>query len=213
MSVVAAGNKIFFAGGLDSNNNGWSSTVDILDISSQSLTTARLSVERGEIATATSGNKVIFAGGEISDGTFPTSAVDIYDVSTNSWTTASLSAPGHLIGAAAVGNKVLFGGGDHGFNMASGTSRSTAVDIYDVSTNKWSTASLSEPRINNSAITVGNKIYFAGGGSRSSTSNSIDIYDNATNSWSKLALKEKRRGHAVWRWVIRFTWRVATPVR
>jgi N-acetylneuraminic acid mutarotase len=189
MSVAAAGNKILFAGSM-------SSTVDIFDINSQTLTTAGLSVARSEIATAALGNKVFFGGGEISDGTFPTNAVDIYDVSTNSWTTASLTAPGHLIGAAAVGNKVLFAGGDHGFNITSGISRSTTVDIYDVSTNAWSTASLSEPRIGNSAVTIGNKIYFAGGGSRLGTSNTIDVYDNATNLWSTLTLKEKRRGHA-----------------
>ena len=37
------------------------------------------------------------------------------------------------------------------------------VDIYDASSNTWSIAELSEPRINPAAAAAGSKIFFAGG--------------------------------------------------
>ena len=63
----------------------------------------------------------------------------------------------------------------------------STIDIYDISTNSWSTATLSEARDFPSAVTVGNKIYFAGGTNAfpfNILTNKIDIYDNATDSWS-----------------------------
>jgi hypothetical protein len=75
------------------------------------------------------------------------------------------------------------------------------VDIYDLPTNSWSTALLSEARRGPSAVAINNKIYFAGGeaglnppvnGLYFIPSDRIDIYDNATNSWSISSLKESK---------------------
>jgi len=69
---------------------------------------------------------------------------------------------------------------------------SSAIDIYDISANTWSTVSLSETRMGFTVTTAGDKIYFAGGWNWNTNglmiSNKIDIYDNATGSLSVSAL-------------------------
>ncbi len=187
IAVASAGNKILFAGGHLSGNPV--SRVDIYNLSTNTWSTAELCAGRYAMASVALGNKIFFAGGETGDGTWPVDSVDIYDVSTNTWAVTHLSTAGNSIAAAAVGNKVLFAGGDGGF---SGSGRERRVDIYDLSTNAWTTSSLSEvKRGEHAAVTLNNKVYFAGGETWPAwpngswgASDKIDIYDNITNSWS-----------------------------
>ncbi len=203
MAVASAGNKIVFAGG--GAAGGPSSRVDIYDISMNTWSTSDLCVKRYLIASVASGNKVFFGGGEYGDGTWPVDSVDIYDVSTNTWTVSHLSTAGNGIAAAAVGNKVLFAGGDPGFNGTPGTDRSKQVDIYDMNTDTWATAQMSEKKEWLSAVTVNNKVYFAGGYSvepdpndpghyRWYASNRVDVYDNTTNTWRTMTMYEGKGG-------------------
>ena len=60
---------------------------------------------------------------------------------------------------ATVGDKVLFAGGSN-YDWVDVTSR---VDIYNATTNTWSTAELSVARHDLAAVTLGNKVFFAGG--------------------------------------------------
>lgn len=201
MAVATAGNKILFAGGLRNFGswNGPASRVDIYDITQNTWSTAELCVERNAIAAVANGNKIFFGGGEYGDGTWPVDSVDIYDVSTNTWTVSHLSCAGHSIAAAAVGNKVFFAGGDQGFNGTPGIDRAKQVDIYDLTSNTWSTAQLSETkRAGHSSVAIDNKIYFAGGevwnfsqnGNYWYVSNKVDVYDNATNTWATSSMQE-----------------------
>ena len=96
--------------------------------------------------------------------------------------------------------KFFFAGGDHGFNGTAGLDRAKQVDIYDITTNTWSTAQLSNSKVvGHCAVTAGSKVYFSGGqtwlGTSAVATNTIDIYDNATNSWSTSGLLENRLGH------------------
>ncbi|HEY0679826.1 MAG TPA: PKD domain-containing protein [Chitinophagaceae bacterium] len=202
ISVVSSGNKLFFAGGSYGAPQG-SSRVDIYDVITNSWSSAELCTGRQFIGTVAAGNKVFFAGGETGDGTWPVDSVDIYDVADNTWTVSHLSAPGNNIAAAAVGNKVVFAGGDGGIVS---WARHTRVDILDMVSNTWSTATLSEEkRGGHVAITAGNKIYFAGGetmivhGSNTwennwAASNVLDIYDPSNNSWSTGTMAEGKLG-------------------
>jgi hypothetical protein len=196
LSVATAGNKILFAGGLGIGNWVPTSRVDIYDVVTQSWSTAELSVGRYAMATAAAGNKIFFGGGEVGDGTWPVATVDIYDVATNSWTVDHLSQAGNSIAAASVGNKVLFAGGDQGFNGTPGiANRAMQVDIYDLGTATWSTAQLSEwKRGGHAAVTVNDKIYFAGGEAWLNNSwfasNRVDIYDHISNTWSTSFMQE-----------------------
>ncbi|MEO5581337.1 MAG: PKD domain-containing protein [Saprospiraceae bacterium] len=197
MVVASAGNKILFAGGINGDLN--SARVDIYDINTQIWTTAELSIARYSMAAVAAGNRIFFGGGEIGDGTEPVNTVDIYDVSTNTWSVTTLSAAGNGIAATTTGNKVFFAGGDPGYSGVSGYDHSSKVDIYDLVTGTWSTASLSEGKTALSAVATNNKVYFAGGATRINNSSNnytvfnsilIDIYDNATNTWTTSFLQE-----------------------
>jgi hypothetical protein len=90
----------------------------------------------------------------------------------------TLSQARSFMAVASAGNKILFAGGSEW---------SSRVDIYDISTNKWSTAELSYGRSNGiAAVTNGNKIFFAGGETSDGTvpADVVDIYDVSTDTWT-----------------------------
>lgn len=94
-----------------------------------------------------------------------------------------------MLAAASAGSKIVFAGGS-----SSTASYSKTVDIYDVSTNTWTTAQLSEGRAGLAGAGYRNKIYFGGGGSASSNaSTTVDIYDVTTNTWTTSNLPQGRR--------------------
>jgi hypothetical protein len=103
----------------------------------------------------------------------------------------TLSEARTMVSVASAGNKILFAGGQ----TSAGTPSST-VDIYDISTQLWSTTQLSVARYGIATISAGNKIYFAGGISQNidTPSSRVDIYDVASNSWSAAQLSQPRTG-------------------
>ena len=163
-------------------------------INARLVPVGNLSIGAIGLVSATANNKILFAGGvrDAANG----ARVDIYDITTNTWSTAELSKGDRQgIAVAVVGNKVLFAGGEEDpWGSASSTSR---VDIYDASSNSWSTVELSVARSGISAATIGSKVFFAGGSVWQNAfvySNVVDIYDNATNKWSTASLSEARNG-------------------
>lgn len=99
------------------------------------------------------------------------------------------------IAVASAGTKIVFAGGRWSPDIPDcwGSSR---VDIYDTITKQWSTAELTQGRFGIAAITVGNKIFFAGGENGDGAFNirysNVDIYDASTNTWSVASLSESR---------------------
>ena len=95
------------------------------------------------------------------------------------------------VAMATAGNKIFFAGGNLQITPDI-TPLSSRVDIYDISTKKWSTTELSEARCDIGAVAVGNKILFAGGANKwyggawgyIFLSTRVDIYDIITNTWS-----------------------------
>ena len=198
---ASANNKIVFAGGMVSG--GYSSRVDIYDITTHTWSTAELTQpERQGMAVATVGNKILFAGGGDNDNGATTTRVDIYDALNNTWSTAELSQGREYFAAATLGEKVFFAGGRTWQTSPSGFSTwatSSVVDIYDNASNTWTTATLSESRSDLSATTIDNKIYFAGGFSdqfQQIPTTALDIFDASTNSWSTSRLIEEKGAHA-----------------
>jgi N-acetylneuraminic acid mutarotase len=176
--------------------------VDIFDITAKKWSKAELSnAKRDGMVVASVGNKVLFAGGGDNDWVDVTSTVDIYDAGSNTWSTAELSEGRNYLTAATLGDRVFFAGGgiwgplaNPGLNYHVGSKR---VDIYDNSSNTWSTASLSEGRFELSSAVAGKRIYFSGGINDIFTiSKRIDIYDSETGSWSVSELKEGKASHA-----------------
>src|SRR5205823_1567599 len=144
----------------------------------------------------------IFAGGHTADQFGGSNAVDVFDASTGQWSTAALSQGRRQLAATSVGNVALFAGGLASATVGRRTSNvpSDAVDLYDASSGRWSTATLSQPRYLSTAATAGHFALFAGGittdtrGQRSFNvaSDRVDIYDARTGLWSTTRLSQAR---------------------
>lgn len=92
----------------------------------------------------------------------------------------TLSEPRSDLAVVSLGTKIFFAGG------SSSTGYSSRIDIYDTSTQVWSTAELSIGRMLIAAITHKNKVYFAGGeiGDGTWPVDNVDIYDGDTDTWT-----------------------------
>src|SRR4030095_8469035 len=160
---VAAGNKIFFAGGQwgDGAFDSYYTNVDIYDASSNTWKVVHLSEPRAYISAGAAGDQVFFAGGE-KNMNYETSAnVDIYDIATGSFSYGYLSEPRAHVSAVTVNNKIYFAGGEG--NNRWYNNPSNKIDIFDNTTRVWSTSSLSEPMNLLTGITMADKIYWASG--------------------------------------------------
>jgi len=101
----------------------------------------------------------------------------------------NLSVPRAYVTAATAGNKILICRGSFKSYKLRTEQISSRVDIYDMVSQNWSTAELSQGRHTMAVAVAGNKIFFAGGiilfnPNDYGTTNTIDIYDVISNSWS-----------------------------
>ena len=106
--------------------------------------------------------------------------------------TAVLRPARDYLASASAGNILLFGGGGQ---PADGGSRAE-VDIYNFSKSYWTSTTLSTARYSLAATSLGDKAFFAGGGSGSGYSNVIDIFDANSGNWSVAALSQARSNMA-----------------
>ena len=198
ISAVAAGEKIFFAGGEVGDGTWPVATVDIYNATTNEWSTAQLSTAGHAITAATVADKVLFAGG---DGGFTGPGrerrVDIYNLTTNSWSTAQLSEPKQGPTTVTAGNKVFFSGGYTHNNSTYFVS--DKIDIYENTTNTWSVSSLNEGRVAHGGVAVGNNIYWAGGSTTVATSFvcSVEIRDLTTGNTVAQSLSEPSGGLAL----------------
>ena len=115
--------------------------------------------------------------------------VDLFNCLTQTWSTAHLSVARMDPVAASVGSIALFAGGqsrkpfDSGNPYISSYYDSSVVDVFHVTTAKWSNASLSVARKYLSATTVGDLAVFAGG----ENSDVVDSYRLAVTGGSTYA--------------------------
>jgi len=168
--TIAAGNKIFFAGGVDGYDDNYTATsvVDIYDLSNNTWSVANLSEARGYAKAVVAAGKVYFAGG-LKNNNMLSSKVDIYELETNRWSTAQLAGGARFVGAAVdVSNKVLFCGGYTKYEDPTGfggtyTSPTASIDIYDINGGQWSAGTMQFNKGEFAAIGFNEKVYFAGG--------------------------------------------------
>ena len=183
ISVIAVGNKIFFAGGTDD----WffTSRIDIYDVSSNTWSTAELSKARGRMAVAAIGNRVFFAGGDCFDGdaggtmiNSVSDVVDIYDISTNTWTVSHLSERrGNLEFAGMSLNNKFYVAGGFFHQWGASPYISNKVDVYDNASGSWSATTLANARADIGTAVADNKIFWVGGHGLSSSSDEVEILD------------------------------------
>jgi N-acetylneuraminic acid mutarotase len=104
-------------------------------------------------------------------------------------TTTTLPAARYDLSATSVDGKLIVVGG------APCSLGDPVVDIYDPTSQAWSTQSLQPQRHSLAAVTLGDKAYFAGGTDAvyyNTSYNDVDIYDASTGVWSKDHLSTAR---------------------
>ncbi len=103
---------------------------------------------------------------------------------------STLSQTRTYVAVASAGNKILFAGG---YIPGTPLSYSSRVDIFDITTNSWTTAELSQARGGVIPAVLGNKIFFAGGYDQSGFGSSrMDIYDAIADTWTTAELSVAR---------------------
>ena len=159
LSATTAGNKIYFAGGSRGPfRSNVSSRIDIFDAATNSWSTSDLLEGRSFHASIEAAGK-IFWGSGIGITTL-SNQVEIRDINTG---VSSLDCmiPRSDFKAVTKGDNIIFftgvGTGNPGLE-------SDHFEIYNITTNTWSTAVLNQKIFLSAIISVNNTIYVAGGG-------------------------------------------------
>jgi hypothetical protein len=130
-----------------------------------------------------------------------TGALERYDAITNRWSSLPpLPTPRTMLGAAQVRNKLYFIGGQSCVSPLCGQTLDI-VEVYDLSTKKWSEAAkLPDARAGFATVVIRGKIYVVGGfitkGVYTTTirgNKGILQYDPATDSWQVVAAMNRDR--------------------
>ena len=186
VETIVAGNKIFFAGGLDYDEVNYNvyvpvSTVDIYDITTNTWTINNLSEARGNIKATVAGTKILFAGGTKA-GNVLSAKVDIYDLQTNTWSSANLNGGARAVAATVTSqNKSLFIGGyseyvdELGWGSYSLATPVGVIDVYDNITGQWSVLSISSIKQYFSAIGKENNVYLSDGYSPAQHNSTFEV--------------------------------------
>ncbi|MCR8666117.1 hypothetical protein NO995_00340 [Aestuariibaculum sp. M13] len=191
ITSVVNGNKVFFAGGAISD--GWDASffddIDIYDLESKSMSFARLSTDGAGMAGAAIGDKVLFAGGyNYASNIDRNRRVDIFNLTSGEWTQASLKNPksgGHV--AVSVGSKAYFAGGSES---------SDNIDVYDNTTDIWSSETMYESKTNLTGILLDSKIYWASGSTKNWTKSPVvEIYDTNSSESTVTCLSQATGWH------------------
>ncbi|MBV6440907.1 MAG: hypothetical protein EPGJADBJ_02583 [Saprospiraceae bacterium] len=160
IEAIAAGNKALLAGG-EGPDGANTNTVSIYDADFNEWisTTMTLDGDAGSLYSAVVGNKVYFIGDD------NRSLLDVYDAASGTWDMVPVPVQ-HAAGSFAAAGDKLFLADVVG-----------SVQVYDCVSSMWDTlGNLSVPRSGLSAITVGDKLLFAGGYCCSGNSDVVDIY-------------------------------------
>jgi N-acetylneuraminic acid mutarotase len=159
----------------DPSSNTWSSTT--------SMATARLY----HTATLLPNGKVLVAGAYGCSTTCSADAsAELYDPSSNTWssTTSMTTARDRHTATLLPNGKVLVAGGD---SCSTTCSADTRAELYDPSSNAWSSAgNMANARSAHTATLLQNgKVLVAGGDDiTGAITASAELYDPSTNTWS-----------------------------
>jgi len=193
LTAAAVSGKIYAIGGND-NSSAALSTTEVYDPSSNTWNTvAPMSTARTGLAAVTVNGKIYAIGGrpDYNASTVSFNAVEVYDPATNTWSSAAPmpTARGALAAAAVNGRIYAIGGFAYSNNLFQPLD---TVEVYDPSSDTWSTAApMPTRKYDLAAVGMNGKLYVIGGSALSSTSptgvavlRTVEVYDPSTNTWS-----------------------------
>jgi N-acetylneuraminic acid mutarotase len=192
LAVVQLNGLIYAIGG--QGTSGVVNTLEVFNPATNTWTTkSSMPTARTDLAAVVVNGEIYAIGGgnfTMVNGTL--AAVEMYDPPTDTWTTkAPLPTARYALGAAVVNGQIYAIAGDVFINSAVGSLPSTVVEIYNPTTNTWSTGpSLvgtgSGPGIAGVAAPVANgSIYAIGGyGGGSLPNGTLEIFNSVSNTWS-----------------------------
>lgn len=199
------GNKVFCLQGYDALTNQPAQNLDIYDASTNTLKKDSLPFLPNEVGVGAIGSKLFVAGGlDITQTSVNTlNIVRIYDTLTQKWTYSTpLSAARRSIEVVKVKNKLLFiGGFSENPSTAWNWTFYKNIDIYDETTNKWSTVYMKTGRLAPIVTVSGSKVLIVGGMDKLDFvgaaltlfyTKTVEIYDVDTDTWQVADLPKPR---------------------
>jgi hypothetical protein len=183
---AAVGTQAFFTGFVQ-NGVANSFGADVIDVSTRQHAT--LTIPQGGSRAAVNVGPFVLIWSDISNG-FDDSVV-AYNAVTHAWSNATLSGLPGFDCVKVLGDKAFF----HDAPVPGRDGKyipSNVIHVFDSSMESWSIAHLSEARSGVTAVAVGSKLMFAGGGDSRRESSVVDIYDSATGQWSTAKLSQPR---------------------
>jgi N-acetylneuraminic acid mutarotase len=190
--------KVYAIGGItgydsSSGKSLITGTNEMYDPATDTWTTkASMPTPRTSMQANTVNGKIYVVSGLVDNlapgGPALTNATEVYDPSKNSWTTvAPIPTPVFAYASAASDNKIYIAGGEK--QAGEQSPFTTALQIYDVVTNSWSTGK-SLPTLTVQAVSVATtgvnapKRIYVIGGRLNGPIDATQIYDPAVDEWT-----------------------------
>lgn len=182
-NAAVVGDRIYFIG--DNPPGYCTNVVEIYTPATNGWTSGRaMPTERCHLVVLAVNGLIYAIGGTNTSGSIDYRNVEIYNPLTDTWTTGAPMPTGRQGMAAAVdgSNIYVLGGGNAAVHAAS--TRLDAVEVYNTSTNTWSTkARLPRARSSAGAAFANGLLYVIGGYDGASLLSTVDVFDPATNEW------------------------------
>ena len=202
ISAAAYGGSVYVFGGL--SNTTKLATVERYNPGTNSWDSRTPMLAPRYATSAVTLNGKIYVIGGVNASNQIQNIVEVYDPVSDTWSTAAPmpSARSRLAAVAGPDGKIYAIGGST-TSMLDRTGYSSLVEVYDPTTNSWTTAApMNTPRVGLAAAVSGGKIYAFGGYGRPPGYTArylvtVEAYDPVSNSWSSSpSMKAARYGLA-----------------
>jgi hypothetical protein len=192
LTAATVNGKIYTMGGL--NGNGYMNTFEMFDPSTNVWSTPSTTgtfTARADLTSSVVNNKIYTFGGSMNYVQY-SNVVEVFDPSTNAWSTPATS--GTFTGrfgmtSSAVNGKIYVIGG---FVGAPCYCLSNLLEVFDPSTNAWSTPTSTNSMTARGDLTssvLNGQIYALGGTLNSGSASYLtEVYDPVANGWTSPAL-------------------------
>jgi len=206
LSGTSFGTLAYFAGGR--NASGFSSAIDVFDLSSMQLNWTERTVElvdvtlpptlgeaRMQICGVTVGKYAMFAGGLASK---TTDRIDVFNKQTGSWSNLTLPIKMRMLSCAALGRFALFGGGlATDWTNNAGSNNIFAVDTSQQNLTVGVTTKFTQGQYGYAIASVPGAAYFLGGSVQGSSAalSRGQKFNLVTGSFSDANLPVPMTGH------------------